>query len=87
MSRPYKLPPSKGPLGSLMGPQIESFTVGSWCDSPDGSGRPVAVAISARTNLASVAVDIVIRLKSPMEVDRTIQMLLRHKRDVWPDAG
>lgn len=85
--RPYKLPLSKGPVGPLVGPRIESFTVGSWCNSPDGSGTPVAVAISARMKIDDFPMDVVIRLKSPMEVDRTIQMLLRHKREVWPDEG
>jgi hypothetical protein len=75
-------PPISNPIG-LMGPQIESFAVGSWCRSQDGSGTPEAVAISITLVGGG---DIVLRVKSPQEVDRIIQMLLRHKRDVWPEA-
>ena len=82
--RPYKMPPPVSDPTPLMGPDIESFTVGSWCRSRDGSGKPEAVAISVKvTGLG----DIVIRIKSPMELDRIVQMLLRHKRDVWPEAS
>lgn len=84
--KPYKLPPSEGPTGPLIGPNIESFTVGSWCPTLDGSGPATAVSISARTTMRGAPMDIVIRIKSPMELDRVVQMLLRHKRDVWPDA-
>lgn len=84
MSQKRRLPPP-GPGGPpLYGPDIESFTVGSWCASSDGSGPATAVAIAIRP--ASHAHDIVVRINSPAAVDRVIQMLLRHKRDVWPDA-
>lgn len=83
MSKRRKLPPPERLGRALIGPTVRSFTVGSWCPSPDGSGQPEAVAISIATDLG----DLVIRLKSPAMVDDTIQMLLRHKRDVWPDAG
>lgn len=38
-------PPSFGGK-LLLGPSIKSFTVGSWCPTPDGSGPPQAVAMS-----------------------------------------
>lgn len=85
--KPYKMPPPEGPSGPLTGPYIESFTVGSWCPTLDGSGPATAVAISAHTKLFGAPMDIVLRIKSPMELDRIVQMLLRHKRDVWPDAS
>lgn len=80
-------PPERNPR-PLIGPAVESFSVGSWCPTSDGSGEPTAVAISVRTkwNRELPAVDIVIRIKSPEELDRVVQMLLRHKRDVWPNA-
>ncbi len=81
--KPYRLPPTNSNPMPLQGPNIESFTVGSWCPTPDGTGPATAVAISIK--IAGLG-DIVMRIKSPMEVDRIIQMLLRHKRDVWPDA-
>lgn len=77
------MPPSTSNPHPLVGPEIESFTVGSWCPTPDGSGKPEAVAISIMVKGLG---DVVMRIKSPMEVDRIIQMLLRHKRDVWPEA-
>ena len=77
------MPPPESNPRALMGPQVEAFTVGSWCPSSDGTGKPTAVAISIQ--VAGLG-DIVMRIKSPMEVDRIVQMLLRHKRDVWPEA-
>jgi hypothetical protein len=83
-NRPHRMPsPESNPV-PLIGPQIESFTVGSWCPSSDGSGKPEAVAISVY--IAGLG-DIVIRIKTPQELDRVVQMLLRHKRDVWPESG
>ena len=79
----HKMPPAENNPRPLLGPQIESFTVGSWCPTPDGSGKPTAVAISLEISGFG---DLVMRIKSPQEVDRIIQMLLRHKRDVWPDS-
>lgn len=86
--KPYKMPPPEGRSGPLLGPKSESLSVGSWCPTPDGSGPAEAVAISVTAKLFGDGppLDIVIRLKSPMEVDRVVQMLLRHKRDVWPEA-
>jgi hypothetical protein len=46
------------------------------------TGPAEAVAVSIETNIG----DIVLRLKSPQAVDDMIKMLLRHKRDVWPEA-
>ncbi|HEX4149577.1 MAG TPA: hypothetical protein VHY20_11345 [Pirellulales bacterium] len=69
--------------GPLEGPDVESLTVGSWCPTPDGSGEPEAVAISIRIKCGH---DVVWRLRSAPAVDEVIQMLLRHKREVWPDA-
>lgn len=86
MSKPYKLPPPENDPRPLIGPNVRSFSVGSWCPTQDGSGKPECVAISVEVDLAGKPVDLVIRIKSPMELDRIVQMLLRHKRDVWPDA-
>lgn len=69
-----------------MGPTVTGYTVASWCNSPDASTPSVAVAIVMSTTLSGVPCDIVLRLKSPQRVDEMIQALLRHKRDVWPDA-
>jgi subtilisin-like proprotein convertase family protein len=68
----------------LVGASVKSFTVGSWVPNQDSSGMAVAVAISIETESHG---DLVLRLKSPKAVDDMVQMLLRHKRDVWPGAG
>lgn len=78
-----RLPPPKPGDRPLFGPNVKSFTVGSWCASPDGSGPATAVGISIETERHG---DLVLRLKSPRAVDQMIQMLLRHKREVWPEA-
>lgn len=77
-----RLPKPERNIGPLIGPDVESFTVGSWCSSLDGSGQPTAVGISVRID----GIDLVIRLKTPERVDQIVQALLRHKRDVWPEA-
>jgi hypothetical protein len=79
----HRLPPSEFGGSPLYGRTVKSFTVGSWCPTPDGSGPPQAVAFTIELMSGE---HIVFRLKSPRAVDETIQMLLRHKRDVWPDA-
>lgn len=78
-----RLPPPEFGGEEMFGRTVKSFTVGSWCHTPDGSGQPQAVAISIELMTGE---HLVMRLKSPRAVDETIQMLLRHKRDVWPDA-
>ena len=81
-----RLPPPGGPQ-ELRGLSIVSYSVGSWCPTQDGSGPTTAVALSLEIDgLASVPVTMVMRLKTPTAVDTMIQSLLRHKRDVWPDA-
>lgn len=78
-----RLPPPEFGGEPLFGRTVKSFTVGSWCPTPDGSGQPEAVALTIELMTDE---HIVMRLKTPKAVDQTIQMLLRHKRDVWPDA-
>ncbi len=79
-----RLPPAERGGRPLIGPTVKEFTVGSWCPTPDGSGAPEAVAVSI---LLNNGMDIVLRLKTPKSVDFMIQSLLRHKREVWPDAS
>lgn len=79
-----RLPPMNGPR-PLMGLSIDSYHIGSWCPSPDGSGKPEAVALSLE--IKDFPGELILRLKSPQRVDEMIQALLRHKRDVWPNAN
>lgn len=78
-----RLPPMEPGGTPLFGPNVKSFTVGSWCPTPDGSGPALAVGLSIELDNGN---HIVFRLKTPERVDEFIQMLLRHKRDVWPNA-
>lgn len=65
----------------LIGPKLEGYTIGSWCPTQDGSGKPTAVALSLQVQGFG---DIVLRLKSPERVDEMVQQLLQYKREVWP---
>lgn len=78
-----RLPPIEQLGKPLQGPNVKGFTVGDWCPTPDGTGPATAVAISIKLE---GGYDIVLRLKTPERVDEVIQMLLRHKRSVWPEA-
>jgi len=78
-----RLPLMEPSTGPLMGRNVEYVTVGSWVPSLDGTGIPQCVALSIHL---ATGEDLVCRLKSPRVVDEIIQSLLRHKRDVWPDA-
>lgn len=65
----------------LEGYNLEGYSVGSWCPTPDGSGKPTAVAISLRVKGMG---DLVVRLKSPKSVDEMVRLLLQYKQEVWP---
>lgn len=80
------LPPMDGPR-QLFGVSINSYSVGSWCPTTDGTGPAEAVAIELDTHINGQNIPMIMRLKSPQAVDTMIQALLRHKRDVWPDAS
>lgn len=67
----------------LLGPMVEGYSVGAWCPTQDGSGKPEAVAISF--NVARIG-DIVLRLKNPRAVDEMIRLLEEYKKEVWPDS-
>ena len=83
MSKSRRLPPSERIGKPMFGRTVKSFTVGSWCPTMDGSGPAEAVALSIELETGE---QLVMRVKTPERVDEIIQMLLRHKRDVWPDA-
>ena len=65
----------------LLGPTLQGYSVGAWCPTPDGSGKPTAVAISMQVKGMG---DLVMRLKSPESVDEIVQLLLQYKQEVWP---
>lgn len=65
---------------ALLGPVVEGFTVGQWCQSRDGTGKPTAVAVVF--NVRSLG-DVVLRLHSRRAVDETIQALIEHRDAVF----
>lgn len=67
--------------GPLKGPQLEGYSVGAWCPSLDGTGKPTAVAITLQVKGLG---DLVMRLKSPERVDEMVRLLQQYKREVWP---
>jgi len=81
-----RLPPVNTEPKAFLGPKVFGYSVGEWCPSRDGSGPAEAVAIAIETEIAGMQMDIVLRLKTPERVDELIQLLLRHKRGVWPDS-
>lgn len=79
----HRLPPPSGPSGEMRGRNVKGYSVGSWCPTPDGSGPAVAVGIAIHLETGE---DLVFRMETARAVDDMIQLLLRHKRDVWPDS-
>lgn len=67
----------------MLGPMVEGFAVVEWCPTPDGSGKPTAVAIVF--NVAQFG-DVVLRLKSRRAVDATIDALIEHRDVVFGDS-
>jgi hypothetical protein len=70
-----------GPRGIPDGLTIEEYTVGSWCRSPDGSGKPEAVALCL--SVKGLAGPLVMRLKTRRAVDDMIRALKTHRDDVF----
>ena len=78
------LPPVQNLRKKLVGLEFKSYTIGSWCPTPDGSEPPTAVALEMEVEGLP---PIIMRLKSKRAVDEMIAALERHKQEVWPDAG
>lgn len=70
-----------GPRGIPDGLTIESYTVGSWCPTPDGSGKPVAVALCLE--VPKLPYSLVMRLKSRRAVNDMIAALREHRDEVF----
>lgn len=83
----HPLPPAAGPTiwrDMPVNPQkVDGYAVGSWCPTPDGSGKPTAVVLEL--DLPKVG-KVVMRFKSAGELRRFIGALSRHLADVWPEA-
>lgn len=66
--------------------QIEEYTIGQWCPSPDGSGKPEAIAISFKIKSpdGDDTCEIFFRLKSRRAVNVFIEIMEKHRDEVWP---
>jgi hypothetical protein len=62
---------------------ITEFGVGSWCPTPDGSGKPEAVVFHFKTREME-PVEFCLRLKTRKAVDNLIAMLIEHRDHVFP---
>lgn len=62
--------------------KVDGYDVGSWCPTPDGSGKPTAVQLTFDLPIGKVSM----RFKSAGELRRFIGALSRHLADVWPEA-
>lgn len=76
-----KLPPMTGGRGLGDPVPFVEYSIGSW--AKQAGEPPTAVGLYV---LMADGEGILLTLKTPREVDNVIQALLRHKRDVWPDA-
>jgi hypothetical protein len=70
-----------GPSGLGLGFTITEYSVGAWCPTPDGSGKPTAVAISLK--LDGSPYPHVLRLKSKGAVEMLIRHLQRYQKEVF----
>lgn len=80
------LPPMNRRTTQLSGFKLTGYTVGSWSDTPEEEPTAVGLSLHVDIDATPAPVDFVLRLKTPASVDTLIQSLLRHKRNVWPDA-
>lgn len=65
---------------SLIGPDSLRYTVGSWSPSPDGSTRPIAVALALHVEKVG---DVVLRMGSRKSVNQLIDLLNRFADEVF----
>lgn len=71
----------------LYGLEILDVRVGEWCPTPDGSGSPQAVALALTVAWQQqLPIELVLRLKSPMAVDKLVDSLRTAKTGVWPES-
>ena len=69
-----------GPRAIPLGLTIESYSVGEWCPTPDGTGPAEAVAIEI--NVKGLP-PLVMRLKSRRAVNELIHALQKHRDGVF----
>ncbi len=69
--------------------QFHGYSVGQWCPSPDGTGRPEAVVISIElgpgcTLNERLCSAVGLRLGSRHAINTLIEVLERHRDEVFP---
>ena len=82
------LPPvDRIPESNVSGIAVTGIYVVEWHDTPEPTGRPVAVALLL--SMPSVLPEggrAVMRLKSAAVTDELVAALIRHRNGVWPDV-
>ena len=76
-----RTPPAKT---EMFGPMVDGLTVGEWCPTPDGSGKPEAVALVFNVREFG---DLVMRLKSRRACNEIIDALTAHRDAVFPEKS
>lgn len=81
MSRPIP-PATKNPPMPKHGMEIERYDVASWCPTPDGSGKAEQVHLGIVIK-GLEDITMVLRFKSSDALDQFMDVLKRHREDVW----
>lgn len=63
--------------------ECKGYKIVEWCPTPDGTGKPEAVAMII--DLGMEDVKIALRFNNPESVDQLIAVLGRHRFGVWPE--
>lgn len=84
MSRRPIPPPSRIPenTGGVPFLPIEQYHMGSWGPLPDGKGPSTEVHVGL--TVTGFSHELVMRFKSADALDQFIEILQRHRFDVWP---
>lgn len=90
MKRKYDIS-EHGPRATPRLAQFEGYTVGQWCPTPDGSGKPEAVVLEICKPdgiefliQGRRASGLALRLKSRHAINVLIEVLERHRDEVFP---
>lgn len=63
---------------------VAGYSVAEWYRLPNGQGKPEAVCVRLMLADALDGAEVVMRIKSREEFNRLIEVLERHRDNVWP---